>query len=74
MKVPEVGGVETFDKVFFNAARGSDDCRDVFVFDEVEDDFAEAGGDEVRSVAEEDCAAGRGADFGGGVVGRFVFG
>lgn len=58
----EVGGAETFDEVFFDAAGRGDDGGDVFVFDEVAEDGAEAGGDEVGGVAEED--GGFGVGFG----------
>lgn len=71
MKVGEVGLSETFDEVFFDAAGGGDEAGDVFVFDEVEDDFAKAGGDEVGGVAEEDGAFYLGAD--GRVAELFVF-
>lgn len=74
MKVPKIGGVEAFDEVLFDATSGGNYCGYVFMFDEVEDDFTEAGGNEVGGVAEEDRAACGGADGGGCVVGRFVFG
>jgi hypothetical protein len=41
----EVGLPEALDKVFFDAAGGGDEAGDEGVFDEVEDDFAQAGGD-----------------------------
>ena len=62
IEVGEIGFPKTLDKVFFDAARRGHDCRDMLVLDEVEDDFAEAGGDEVGGVAKEDLASGIGAD------------
>lgn len=50
----EVGRAEAFDEVFFDAAGGGDDGGDVPVLDEVAEGAAEAGGDEVGGVAEED--------------------
>lgn len=50
----EVGRPEAFDQVFFDAAGRGDDGRDVPVLDEVAEGAAEAGGDEVGGVAEED--------------------
>jgi len=51
----EVRWCETFDDVFLDSSGRGDDCGDVFVLDEVSDCFAEAGGDEVAGVPEEDC-------------------
>lgn len=50
----EVCGREAFDQVFFDAAGRGDDGGDVAVLDEVADRGAEARGDEVGGVAEED--------------------
>ena len=62
MEVCEVGWAEALDEVLLDAAGGGDEAGDVFVLDEVQDDLAQAGGDEVGGVAEEDGAAGVGAD------------
>ena len=50
----DVGVCEAFDEVFFDAAGGGDDGGDVGVLGEVAEGAAEAGGDEVAGVAEED--------------------
>lgn len=50
----EESGCEALDQVLFDAAGRGDDGRDVAVLDEVADRGAEARGDEVGGVAEED--------------------
>ena len=62
VEVCEVGRAEALDEVLLDAAGGGDEAGDVFVLDEVEDNLAQAGGYEVGGVAEEDGAAGVGAD------------
>lgn len=71
MKIGEVRLSQTFYEVFFDAAGGGDEAGNVFVFDEVEDDFAEAGGDEIGGIAEEDVTFYLRAD--GGIAELFVF-
>lgn len=71
MEISEVGLPETFYEVFFDAAGGGDEAGDVFVFGEMEDDFAQAGGDEVGGVAEEDVTFYLRTD--GGIAEFFVF-
>ena len=56
----EVGGCEAFDEVLFDAAGGGDDGGDVGVLDEVAEGGAEARGDEVGGVAEEEGGSGAG--------------
>ena len=56
----EVGGREAFDQVFFDAAGGGDDGGDVGVLDQVAEGGAEARGDEVGGVAEEEGGFGAG--------------
>jgi hypothetical protein len=63
-EVGEIGFAKAFDKVLLDAAGGGDDARDVLVLHEVQDDFAEARGYEVRGVAEKDAAARSGAEVG----------
>lgn len=71
----EVGRAEALDQVFFDAAGGGDDGRDVPVLDEVAEGAAEAGGDEVGGVAEEDCGFfGRGWVSPGALGGVLVWG
>ena len=56
----EIGGGEAFDQVFFDAAGRRDDGGDVAVLDEVAEGGAEARGDEVGGVAEEEGRFGAG--------------
>ena len=60
-KVGEVRAPEALDKVLLDAARGRHDRADVLVLHEEAQHVAQAGRDEVRSVAEHDRAARRGA-------------
>ncbi len=53
-ELAEEGGAQAFDEVFLNAAGGGDDGGDVGVLGEVAQGAAEARGDEVAGVAEED--------------------
>ena len=56
----EIGGGETFDQVFFDAASRRDNGGDVAVLDEIAEGGAEARGNEVGGVAEEDGRFGAG--------------
>ena len=56
----EIGGGEAFDQVFFDAASGRDNSGDVAVLDKVAEGGAEARGDEIGGVAEEDGRFGAG--------------
>ena len=51
---------QAFDEVFLDAAGRRHDGGDVLVLDEVADRLAQAGRDQVRRVAEEDCRFGAG--------------
>lgn len=73
-EVGEVRLAEAFDEVLLDPTGGGHDRVDVLVLDEVQDDLAEARGDEVRGVAEEDVALRLGADVGREVFFRFVLG
>ena len=56
----KIGGGEAFDQVLFDAAGRRDDGGDVAVLDEVAEGGAEARGDEIGGVAEEDGRFGAG--------------
>ena len=56
----EIGGGEAFDQVFFDATSCRDNRGDVAVLDEVAEGGAEARGDEIGGVAEEDGRFGAG--------------
>jgi len=56
MEVGQIRLPEAFDKVFLDSARGRDDAAHVLVLDEVTDDIAQTGRDEVGRVAEKDGA------------------
>ena len=56
----EIGGGKAFDQVFFDAAGRRDNGGDVTVLDEIAEGGAEARGDEVGGVAEEDGRFGAG--------------
>jgi hypothetical protein len=72
VKVGEVCFAEALDEVLLDTAGGGDDARYVLVLHEVHDDFAEAGGYEIRGVSEEDVAARSGAEVGVGTFLGFI--
>ncbi|KAB8342790.1 hypothetical protein FH972_022388 [Carpinus fangiana] len=51
------GGAEALDEVLFDAAGGGDNAGDVTVLDKVAQDLAQAGGNQIGCVAEEDGRA-----------------
>ena len=56
----EIGGSEAFDQIFFDAAGRRDNSGDVTVLDKVAEGGAEARGDEIGGVAEEEGRFGAG--------------
>nr|POE65042.1 hypothetical protein CFP56_34710 [Quercus suber] len=53
----QVGGGQAFDEVLLDPARGRDDGGDVSMLDQPAERLAEAGGDQVRGVTQEDGGA-----------------
>jgi hypothetical protein len=60
VKVPQHRRAEALYKVLLDAAGGGDEAVDELVLREEADDFAQAGGDEVGGVAEEEGEGGVG--------------
>jgi hypothetical protein len=56
-EVGEVRLPETFDKILLDTARGSNDACDVPMLHKVQDYLTQAGGYEVRSIAQKDVTA-----------------
>ena len=72
VEVGEICFAQAFDKVLFDTTGGGDDACYVLVLHEMQNDFAEAGGYEIRCVSEKDVAARSGAKVWVGTFLRFI--
>ena len=72
VEVGEICFAQAFDEVLLDTTGGGDDACYVLVLHEMQNDFAEAGGYEIRGVSEKDVAARSGARVGVGTFLRFI--